>query len=261
VNDPQTTDSVEATLPVQPAPKRGGLGLAEWLSIVQLLALIVGACWTAFLYMKFDARDKTLAQEKSEIELRKLKAAPVRFEQNIAVWQYKREQELPQQQQLGVDYYYAITNTTNQRIKIAMVVGHAFVLPPRDLKTADAVEVPQVSLAKDSPWRRTVSRAHLGDGEELENGIVKSAQGDTFVPTRGGGGTGEVEPGDTNWGTINLIVRPQASDYIGFMLDAYVRFEDGSTRWVGSSQSARLAPGNYGVTKAAGRDASEEVKK
>lgn len=253
------TDSVVATVPQEPAASRR-LGLAEWLSIAQLIALVVGACWTAFLFMKFDAREKVLAREKSEIELRKLKAAPVRFEQNIAIWQYSQSKKAAAEQ-LGADYYYSITNTTNQKIKIAMVVGHAFLLPPVSTMSATTVEVPQIDLSKESPWRRAVSRAHLADGEELENGVVKSAQGDTFVPARGGGGTGEMEPGDTNWGTISLVTRSHASDYIGFMLDAFIRFEDGSTRWVGSSQLARLAPGNYGVSKAAGRDANEGSRK
>jgi hypothetical protein len=57
------------------SPKR--LGLAEWLSIVQLLALLTGGAWAGFQFWKFDARDKELAFQRAQIELQKLRANPL----------------------------------------------------------------------------------------------------------------------------------------------------------------------------------------
>lgn len=107
-----------------------------------------------------------------------------------------------------------------------------------------------------------LSKAYLADGEEMEGGVVTSAEGLKIIPTRGGGATGDMEPGEIHWGSMSLLVLPQRHDFIGFTLEAFIRFEDKSTRWVTSDQYARLVPGDYsGSPKANGSDSKKTTDK
>lgn len=225
-------------------PRKQRFGIAEWLNIAQLAALIIGGTWAAFLFIKFDARDKEITHQKTELELQRLKAAPLRFDQDISIWTYHANPKGPSNE-LGVDYHYTITNTSSQKIKVALLVVHALLLPPQTLGTADFLEIPPIGVDKDSPWRRLVSKAYLADEEELPNGVVESKEGFTIAPTKGGGATGYMEPGETHWGTLTAIVRGQKSDYIGFSVDAFVRFSDNTERWITGDQHVRLVPGDY----------------
>ena len=217
-------------------------GITEWLSIAQLLALVVSGIWTALLFLKFDAKDKQLTREKTELELRRLKAAPLSADQDISIWLYRESKQ--KADDLGIDYHYSITNTSGQKIKVAQVVVHAALLPKLSLRE-NVQEIPPLLLTKESPWKRVLSKAYLADDEETDGGVVKSAEGLEMVPSRGGGLTGDMEPGEVHWGSLSLLTKPRGYDYVGFTLEAFVRFEDNTTRWVSSDQYARLLPSDY----------------
>jgi hypothetical protein len=213
------------------------------LSVAQLIALVVGGIWAAFLFVKFDARDKEIGRAKAELELERLKAAPIKFDQEISIGPY-RPNGLGRKD-LGVDYRYVITNTSNQKIKIALVVVNTLLLPPQSLGDQELLEIPRVSVEKDSPWRRLISKAYLAEGEMVEDGVVRSKQGFTVKPLLDAGIVGELEAGESTWGTLSVIAGNKNADYIGFTVDAYVRFADDTTRWITADQYARLAPGQF----------------
>ena len=241
MSDTITRESNEQT--THSAQARSGFGVAEWLSIAQLVALVIGGVWAAFLFLKFDAHDKDLNRQKTVIELRRLNASPLTFDQDISIWTYRADGK-KMLNELGVDYHYVITNSTNHSIRVALLVVHALLLPPQNIGIGDAFAIPSVSLAKGSPWRQVVSKAYLADGEEVEGGVVTSAEGEKIVPTKGGDATGDLEPGGRTWGSLSLIVRAPKADYIGFTVDAFVRL-DKAERWISSNEYARLVPGDY----------------
>lgn len=227
------------------------LSFAEWLGVVQLFMLIITSVASGFVFLKYDARDKTLAREKTEIELRKLRAAPLSFVQDISISEYgcDRGKGPPN---LGVNYHYSITNTTSKKVKIVLVVLRTAILPTQTIGETGAVEFPQITFSADSPWRKIFTKAYLADGEELEADVVESEFGEVIVPTRDGGPTGEIDPGDTAWDTLSLIVGSRNYGCIGFGIDVYVRFEDNTDRWVCAHQYAELTPSeNDGAPKSA----------
>lgn len=211
--------------------------------MVQLATLLIGGAWAAFLFVRFDARDKEIAHQKAELEIRTLKAAPVRFDQDISVSSYRASRS-KDSDKFHVVYRYAITNTSSQKIKIAMLVVHAFSLPPQSLGAHDVHEISPIEVSNNSPWRRVVSKAYLAYDEELPNGVVESKEGFTIVPTNGGA-TGDMEPGEVHFDSLSAIVRNRNSDFIGFSVDAFVRFSDNTEKWITGNQFANLIPGEY----------------
>lgn len=114
-----------------PTPRgatKKGFGVSEWLSVAQLLALLIGGIWTGQLFLKFEAKDKELSRQKTELELRKLKAAPLSADQDISIWSY-HDAKQKSRGELGTDYHYSVTNTSGQKIEVALVVIHALMLP------------------------------------------------------------------------------------------------------------------------------------
>ena len=221
------------------------LGVTEWLSIAQLVALLAAGAWTAFTFMRFDARDKAITAQRNDIELRKLRATPLKFSQSIDVSNFSSNQKANGAKRLAVDYHYSITNTTTQQTKIALVVVHAMLLSVAPATGAQTLEIPALGLSKNSLWRNALSKAYLADDEEVEGGVVKT-DNETIVPIKGGGPVGDLEPSESSWGSLTILVVPADADYIGFTIDAYVRFDDKTKpRWIGGHQYASLVVGEY----------------
>lgn len=222
----------------------GRFSVSEWLSITQLIALMAGGIWTAMLFIKFDARERELSQQKTSLETQRLRAAPVTVQQDILIWQ-RQPHAVNDTESLGAEYTYVIVNSSNQRIRIVQIELHALLLPEQALGANVAVEIPPPSINPTSPWARVVSKRYLVPGEMLISRPGQYAFPVGSKPMAGGGGTGDMEPGEVHLGGLTLMVRPRTHDFIGFSVDALVRFPDKSSRWVGVGQGARLEPGEY----------------
>lgn len=230
------------------------LGLTEWLSIAQFIALLLSGVWVAFVFFRFEAKERDVALDLHQLEVKKanislsqLTAKPLVFDQDISIWPFSGESQTPTKATgaFGVDYHFSVTNNANQKIKVAMLVIHALSLASLPTGDGQFYEVPAVSVSKDSPWHREISRGYLADGEEVDNGTIESSEGFSIVPSRGETFVGDVESGQVTWGSLSLVVSRKSVQFIGFRVDAFVRFQDNSTAWIGADQYARLLPGDY----------------
>lgn len=226
-----------------PQPARR-LSISEWLNIAQFLALIIGGIWTLMVFTKFDAKDRELGQQKSSLELQKLGAKPVSLQQDILIWR-RAQRTANGPGNLVSEYSYTIENASNQKIRIVQIELHAYLLAEQSLGTTVVSEIPPPALSSSSPWTSVLFKTYLSDGESLNTRPGQGAMSPQAKPIVGGGGTGDMEPGEVHWGGLTLLVKPQAYSFIGFSADALVRFPNNALRWIGVGQGTKLEPGEY----------------
>ena len=226
---------------VNPHSTKKKLGLTEWLSIIQIIALLIGGGWAAFQFWKYDAREKELTSKKSEIDLRRMQATPIKIESTINIEKHNLDKK-SENDQLDILFNYSITNTTGQRIKVVMIEVNALLLPNQSVKPNNVVEIPEVRLSADSPWSKVISRLYLATDETLPNGKYFCDDGSILIPVSFHGATGFIEPNAKTWGSITLYANQLKADYIGFNVSVLIRFENKSERWHSIFHQVRLLP-------------------
>ena len=221
------------------------LGLAEWLSIAQLIALLLGGGWAAFVFWKFDARDKEIAYQKAQIELKHLQANPLKISPQIVIAEAKSARRKPGQTIHNVSILYSLENTTPEAVQVTLVLVQVFALPPLNVSPGKALQL----ISADQPQSNSqllLSKVYLADGETIEGGgKYKSTTGQEFEPFAGGGGTGSIDSKDDVWVRFELLANDLDAEFIEVFIEAIVRFPNGISNTMTVRFPARFEPGSY----------------
>ena len=235
------------------------LGLAEWLSIVQFAAVLIGGVWVAFMFVAFDAHDKIIAAKLAELTVEKtgvetetgkiglsdLRSRPLQIDQDMSVWPRQTEKK-DGPGELRVQYRYSIRNVTHQDFKIVFVAVSALILPKDKLNVeGEMFRIPPPDAGKGSPWHRVLAEATVIDKDFPAAPFTYSTDNFTVKPSGEGPLTGLLEPSQTRWDTFDVIVPEKNAEYVGFTVDVFVKFKDGPMRQYATSQFEPLLPGTY----------------
>jgi hypothetical protein len=223
---------------------RGKWDTEVWLRIFQIIGMLVGASWIAYLYLTYQQESNILALEtaqaqlqqakldyrktkldlrkteldvaKSGIEVDRLGQTPLITTENLKV--------APLREDPGayfVSYDYTFNNPPgNPELTITEVMAEAFVARSEARVTRAGVLVNDVAEPGLLRWD-CISRRGFRDPSRWarigpQAPVVKGDE--TASPEYGGGGTGPMKGGEKIDGNITLLIRGRPTDLVGFRI-------------------------------------------
>ena len=222
------------------------------LSISKILALLIAGIWTIYLYfsfekdryklsvallenqfiqMKIDSIMSQIQLDKNKIDLALKKSERILADQNIIINDLGKIEGSSEHKFL-VDYEYSIMNNGDKKLEVTYVVLHAFKasLPTPQLGTA--IEINDFKDTKGTKWKPLFAKAFWYGPKLKKSRTVQSEYLHKEISLHKGGGTSELDKGESSKGSIGVIVRSSKNSLIGFELR--IGINDGETddnRW------------------------------
>lgn len=227
---------------VYPTDKlRGKVSLQDILTLCQILVIVVGAGWGLFLFLKFDkslkisqdieaklkAQLDTLDLEKQRLDLTQIKSPLLVFDDKIQVTDLGRR-GTEGKHLFAVTYTYSVSNNGRSKHEVTYVVLNAFLGELRTPAGMAAFPIPGFEGSDFLKWNCVCSKGHYYAAKwDTTEKFVSRYSGRKVIYRKGGGGTSELESGQSSNGSIDLVVLARPNDLVGF--EATIGIDDGKT--------------------------------
>jgi len=220
--------------------------LSSVLTFFQILAIVVGAVWALYLFLAFGKNLKkfenlqaslktqldTLLIQREKLELTQLKSPLLNLDDEIEITDLG-QQGTNAKHLFAVRYRYSISNTGRSRHEVTYVILHAFLAELRVPAHTLAFSILDFEASGCLTWKCVCAKGYYYDPKWKKERTFDSLYGGTkMVYEKGGGGTSELDSGQSSNGSIDLVVLARPNDLVGF--ETRIGIDDGLTpgnRW------------------------------
>lgn len=239
-------DVVAASPDVREANGRGGwVTAANLVACGQVVATLLAAGWTFFLYVEFGRTERRLASDLAQLELLKvereveelttLKLTPTHAFEIRDLGPVRRLPDSPDSPReivpiaaetvhgpadephaFLVSYRYEFENTGATENEVTYVVVHAYTAPRVVPAAGEAVRINLPLESGDVAWRHRLSHGCLATSAFKDGLKFKTPHDDTlrFPFREGSGGTGTLAAGESSSGSVEFVVSAMPGEFV-----------------------------------------------
>jgi len=223
------------------------------ISIIQTVAILIGACWTIYLFFKFDREQKKLsiallesqniqaeltAQlsklqiKKSELDVDQALSERVKFEHDIKITDLQHNYNKSGKDLFLIEYVYSIINNSNKKIEVTLVLVNSYLAKIPAMKEDSVVEIRDFRDNEGIPWIFLKSKGYYYSTKWEKGMGYENVKGVDVLFERGGGGTAELDNGEKSSGSMDLLILAREADIIGFEARIVInKGEKTANRW------------------------------